>query len=54
MLVPIAKMNTLTNIKNLNLMNERELDMGLAGTKNSWHMEYRVRINSLMINFMFF
>ena len=34
-------MNPLTNIKNLNAMNDRELDMGVAGTKNSWHNEYR-------------
>ena len=34
-------MNPLTNIKNLNAMNERELDMGVAGTYNSWHNEYR-------------
>ncbi len=34
-------MNPLTNIKNLNAMNDRELSMGVAGTKNSWHSEYR-------------
>jgi len=28
-------------MKNLNKMNERELEMGLAGTKQSWHYEYR-------------
>jgi len=34
-------MNPITNMKNLNKMNERELEMGLAGTKQSWHYEYR-------------
>ncbi len=34
-------MNPLTNIKNLNAMNDRELDMGVAGTSRSWHNEYR-------------
>ena len=30
-------MNPITNMKNLNKMNDRELEMGLSGTKNSWH-----------------
>ena len=34
-------MNPITNMKNLNKMNERELEMGLAGTKQSWHYEYK-------------
>ena len=34
-------MNPITNMKNLNKMNDRELEMGLAGTKQSWHYEYR-------------
>lgn len=34
-------MNPLTNIKNVIKMNDRELEMGLSGTKNSWHMQYR-------------
>ena len=34
-------MNPITNMKNLNKMNDRELEMGLAGTKQSWHNEYR-------------
>ena len=33
-------MNPLTNIKNLNAMNDRELEMGVAGTSRSWHGEY--------------
>jgi hypothetical protein len=32
-------MNPITNLKNLNKMNDRELEMGLAGTKNSWHAQ---------------
>ena len=34
-------MNPITNMKNLNKMNDRELEMGLAGTKNSWHAEVK-------------
>ena len=34
-------MNPLTNVKNLNLMNDRELEMGISGTARSWHHEYR-------------
>ena len=34
-------MNPITNMKNLNKMNDRELEMGLAGTKQSWHYEYK-------------
>jgi RNA-binding motif X-linked protein 2 len=34
-------MNPLTNVKNLAAMNERELEMGVAGTERSWHRQYR-------------
>jgi len=34
-------MNPLTQTINQRKMNERELEAGVAGTKNSWHMEYR-------------
>eukprot|EP00095_Tigriopus_kingsejongensis_P001683 snap_masked-scaffold1518_size37722-processed-gene-0.8 protein:Tk01683 transcript:snap_masked-scaffold1518_size37722-processed-gene-0.8-mRNA-1 annotation:"rna-binding motif x-linked 2" len=34
-------MNPLTNIKNVIKMNDRELEMGVAGTKSSWHYQYR-------------
>merc|ERR1712029_619784 len=34
-------MNPITNMKNLNKMNDREIEMGLAGTKQSWHWEYK-------------
>merc|ERR1719167_541860 len=34
-------MNPLTQTRNLMKLNDRELEMGLAGTKNSWHMEYK-------------
>ncbi len=37
-------MNPITNMKNLNKMNDRELEMGLAGTKNSWHAEVKPKI----------
>ena len=36
-------MNPITNMKNLNKMNDRELEMGLAGTKNSWHDQVNAR-----------
>ena len=32
-------MNPLTNMKNLNKMNDREIEMGYAGTSSSWHNE---------------
>ena len=35
------KMNPLTNMKNLNKMNDREIEMGVAGTSSSWHNEVR-------------
>jgi len=34
-------MNPLTQTHNQRKMNERELELGVSGTKNSWHMEYR-------------
>lgn len=34
-------MNPITNMRNLNKMNDRELEMGLAGTGQSWHNEYK-------------
>jgi len=34
-------MNPLTQTRNQMKLNERELEMGLAGTKNSWHQEYK-------------
>jgi len=34
-------MNPLTQTLNQLKMNERELEMGLSGTKNSWHYEYK-------------
>ena len=33
-------MNPITNTRNLMKINDRELEMGVAGTKNSWHQEY--------------
>ena len=38
-------MNPITNMKNLNKMNDRELEMGLTGTKNSWHAQVKVNDN---------
>ena len=35
------KMNPLTQTLNQLKMNERELEMGLAGTSKSWHQEYK-------------
>ena len=32
-------MNPITNMKNLNKMNDREIEMGVAGTGKSWHNE---------------
>jgi hypothetical protein len=37
-----SKMNPITQTRNLMKMNDRELEMGVAGTKNSWHQEYKV------------
>ena len=37
----IVNMNPITNMRNLNKMNDRELEMGLAGTSQSWHNEYK-------------
>ena len=34
-------MNPLTQTLNQVKINEKELAMGLAGTKNSWHQEYK-------------
>ncbi|CAH8502489.1 unnamed protein product [Dicrocoelium dendriticum] len=34
-------MNPLTNTKNQNLMNERELLLGYTGTLSSWHRQYK-------------
>ena len=34
-------MNPITNMRNLNKMNDRELEMGLSGTTQSWHNEYK-------------
>jgi len=34
-------MNPITNMKNLNKMNEREIEMGVAGTHKSWHNQYK-------------
>ena len=34
-------MNPLTQTLNQLKMNERELEMGLAGTSKSWHQEYK-------------
>ena len=34
-------MNPITNMKNLNKMNEREIEMGVAGTHKSWHNQVR-------------
>ena len=36
-----AAMNPITNMKNLQKMNDREVEMGIAGTKQSWHWEYK-------------
>ena len=35
-------MNPLTQTRNQMKLNERELEMGVAGTKNSWHQEFKV------------
>jgi len=37
-------MNPITQTKNLMKINDRELEMGVAGTKNSWHQEYKVDV----------
>ncbi|CAL8090450.1 unnamed protein product [Calicophoron daubneyi] len=34
-------MNPITNAKNQNLMNERELRLGYTGTLSSWHRQYK-------------
>ncbi|CAG0899503.1 unnamed protein product [Darwinula stevensoni] len=34
-------MNPITNTKNLQKLNERELQMGLSGTNSSWHSDYK-------------
>jgi len=34
-------MNPITNMKNLNKMNQFEIDLGVAGTEKSWHNEYK-------------
>nr|ACO15093.1 RNA-binding motif protein, X-linked 2 [Caligus clemensi] len=34
-------MNPITNAKNLAKMNQRELELGIAGTKGSWHYDYK-------------
>jgi len=34
-------MNPLTQTRNQMKLNERELEMGVAGTKNSWHQEFK-------------
>jgi hypothetical protein len=39
---PESRMNPITQTKNLMKINDRELEMGVAGTKNSWHQEYKV------------
>lgn len=45
---PASTMNPMTNIKNVLKMNDRELEMGLAGTSNSWHKEYKVRSGKVL------
>ena len=30
-----------SNVRNLQQINERELDLGLTGTSTSWHAEYK-------------
>ena len=30
-----------SNVKNVNKMNQRELELGIAGTKTSWHAQYK-------------
>ena len=44
-------MNPITNMKNLNKMNDRELEMGLAGTKNSWHNQVQMWNEKTEISF---
>lgn len=40
--VYVGGMNPLTNIRNQNRLNEREVNFGLSGgNKNSWHEKYR-------------
>ncbi|KAG5446725.1 RNA-binding motif protein, X-linked 2 [Clonorchis sinensis] len=36
-----SKMNPITNTKNQNLMNMRELGLGYTGTASSWHRQYK-------------
>lgn len=37
----LTNMNPLTNTKNQNFMNERELRLGYTGTMSSWHRQYK-------------
>lgn len=30
-----------SNVKNLQKLNDRELELGLAGSTNSWHKQYK-------------
>lgn len=39
------KMNPITNMKNLNKMNEREIEMGVAGTGKSWHNQVPLHLS---------
>eukprot|EP00088_Acartia_fossae_P057408 TRINITY_DN6697_c0_g1_i12.p1 TRINITY_DN6697_c0_g1~~TRINITY_DN6697_c0_g1_i12.p1 ORF type:complete len:292 (-),score=74.05 TRINITY_DN6697_c0_g1_i12:177-1052(-) len=34
-------MNPLTQTRNIMKLNDREIELGVAGTKNSWHQEYK-------------
>ena len=29
------------NVRNQNLMNDREIELGIAGTNKTWHRDYR-------------
>lgn len=40
-LLSATKMNPITNMKNLNKLNDNEIRMGNVGTKTSWHNQYR-------------
>ena len=46
-------MNPITQTKNLMKINDQELEMGVAGTKNSWHQEYKVSDLPVPVNIIF-
>ena len=48
-----STMNPITQTKNLMKINDQELEMGVAGTKNSWHQEYKVSDLPVPVNIIF-